>query len=486
MITRTTTVGILKNYRYDLNRSNNTMAKSMNTVITRRQFNSYAEDPSRATRCFQLRRAFQRANSQYTINESTVHKYNVAWKSLDSVTTNLYDITEDRSDSSLYAIVRGENGADASARNALGQALAARAKGMVQTMNDRYGENYVFAGADHLNVPFTWDGVRMNPEYVENPDPTKEEDASAFEYMADPDLTKDPNIKYTNDPDLAKREPVLNALYDPDDPSKGGKYMSEIGISHDHATTDDLAEAQTTPVRNTAFKENYEFKYLKPDGSGTNTYAEAAHDALCFRGVPVDSMTAEDREKMDYFLKDETRNLDVGLGFKEKDGEAISSSVFDSGLQGIYYLGGYGTEERTETIGEENNPREVTYTVPNNVISIVGRMSEILLNCNSEDGDWASPEERDEFLVLSRKFEDTVSLVGQRYAEMDTESSFLRDNSELLKGTADSLNEQITGLEDVDPAAAISDYMFARYCYDAALKVGNSVLSQSLMDYMSF
>ena len=40
-------------------------------------------------------------------------------------------------------------------------------------------------------------------------------------------------------------------------------------------------------------------------------------------------------------------------------------------------------------------------------------------------------------------------------------------------------------LEDEDPAAAISAYMFARYCYDTALKVGNSILSQSLMDYIN-
>ena len=63
MITRTTTIGTLKNYRYDLNSSNNTLAKSMNKVITRRNFNSYAEDPAMATRCFQLRRSFQRTSS---------------------------------------------------------------------------------------------------------------------------------------------------------------------------------------------------------------------------------------------------------------------------------------------------------------------------------------------------------------------------------------------------------------------------------------
>ena len=36
------------------------------------------------------------------------------------------------------------------------------------------------------------------------------------------------------------------------------------------------------------------------------------------------------------------------------------------------------------------------------------------------------------------------------------------------------------------PAAAISDFIFAKYCYDTALKVGNSILNQTLMDYMNF
>ena len=77
MITRTTTVGTLKNYRYDLNRSNNTLAKSMNKVTTRRNFNSYMEDPALATRCFQMRRSFLRTSTQLTINESPRHKYDV-------------------------------------------------------------------------------------------------------------------------------------------------------------------------------------------------------------------------------------------------------------------------------------------------------------------------------------------------------------------------------------------------------------------------
>ena len=82
MIPRMTTVGTLKNYRYSLNNSNITMTKSMNTVLTRRLFNSYAEDPALATRCFQIRNSYWKTSSQLNVNESLRHKYDVAWESI--------------------------------------------------------------------------------------------------------------------------------------------------------------------------------------------------------------------------------------------------------------------------------------------------------------------------------------------------------------------------------------------------------------------
>ena len=85
MIPRMTTVGTLKNYRYNLNQSNYTMGKAMNVVTSRRLFSSYAEDPALATRCFQIRRSYLRAESQYSVNESLRHKYDVAWSDRKSV-----------------------------------------------------------------------------------------------------------------------------------------------------------------------------------------------------------------------------------------------------------------------------------------------------------------------------------------------------------------------------------------------------------------
>ncbi len=489
MIPRTTTVGSLKTYRYDLNRSSYTMNSAMNKVITQRNFNSFAEDPAIASRCFQLRRSYLRANTQLNLTNSVYSKYQQAWSSLDSVSS---DIARLQDDTAFGSILRAENGPTASGRNALGQSMIAKADSIIQTMNGRFGENFVFAGADTLNVPFTWH-PKQNPDYIDPAelDPANPDHASAFQYyaFADPANPDPDNLVPTNDiTDLSKviQDPVLN-------PARGEDYDTTLNpgdegyeaqyLDADGNPTDDVQQAKWEPRKNPDYNENTGFKYLKNDGTGTNEKTEAAR-ALYYRGEPVDE---NDNEKMQYYLKEEKRYMDLGLGHQEKDGKVVPSSVFDSALQGIFYLGDTGTTTRTAKMYDENG--NVTSTkeveVPNNIVSIINRMGQILLRCDPDNGAYASEDDEYEARALAQQFEDVMSTCSQRYVELDAQSGFLRDNAELLTQNMDTLQEQFLGMEDVDPAAAISDFMYARYCYDTALKVGNSILSQSLMDYMS-
>ena len=483
MIPRMTTVGTLKNYRYSLNRSNNTMAKAMETVLTGRLFNSYAEDPALATRCFQIRRSFWRASSQLEVNESLRHKYDVAWSALDNASTDLYSRADD---ASVASIIRSLSGPTGPGRPALGQSLCAKAKDIAQIMNGRYGENYVFAGADTLNAPFTWE-PKENSAYIANPDATNPDHARAFQYEIDPAKAQNGEL-YTNDPANALQVPQKNPNYDEeftknatvadvDDP-RYGEFLTPDG----KGTTNDKI-ANLVPKENEKYDETSSFKYLKADGTGTNEVSEAAQ-ALYYRGVPVDSDAPADVKKMEYFLKQERKDIDVGLGHKEQNGEVVTSTVFDSSLQGIYFMDGYGT--KSVELKNDDGTTTTVENIPKNIISIVNEMGQILQRCSKDDGNWASPEDEDRFNALAQAFEDSNSVFRERWTEMDTQSGFLRDNSELLTDTKDSLKQQYMELEDANPAGAISDYMFARYCYDTALKVGNSVLSQSLMDYMNF
>lgn len=478
MIPRMTTVGSLKNYRYNLNRSNNTLGKAMNIVTSRRLFSSYAEDPALATRCFQIRHSHWRTETQLNINESLRHKYDVAWQAMGTVSTDLYALAED---TSLTSIVRGASDPTGPGRVALGQSLISKAKDMAQTMNGRYGENYVFAGADTLNAPFTW-GPKTNPAYIPgaadpaNLDPANPDHAAAFQYvMAGGTLTNVEGDADTEVLENPKFDPTLN----PGDDGYQLPYLNK-----DTGEPTNVKADATVPKKNKDYDPNATFRYLKSDGSGTNKKEEAA-EGLYYRGVSVDSELPEDVEKMEYFLNGERKDQDVGLGHKEADGEAISSTVFDSALQGVYYLGGYGTKDGVEVKDEKGNVLGTVDNIPKNVISMVNEMGEILQRCDITDGDFASEEDELRFKALFQEFGESTSDFRERWTEMDTQSGFLRDNSELLQGTADSLKQQYMELEDADPAAAISDFMFARYCYDAALKVGNSILSQSLMDYLN-
>ena len=538
MITRTTTVGTMKTYRYNMKRSAYSMNKSMNQVLTRRYFNSFADDPAGAAKSFQLRSAFLRTSSQSDLNESIVHKFDVAFGALDSVEKA---IDTDGGNSGLFEQLVGLNDPDGSARNALGQSCKALAKSVIQDMNGRYGDNFVFSGADGLNVPFTWE-PRMNPDYdpefdptdttlPENcrylelvPDPdnpgsfiqqptdslveadgttpkanlvTETEENPAYDsyYEVDPDdpeyneakalkyVVRDADNKvigYTNkpaDPTVAVQVEE-NPDYDPDTPkdpadpaydaSKANRYKltdQAGGVTYANDTKD--IPASTVPAKNPDYiADNIkQYRYLKANGKGTSNVDEAAQ-SLYYRREAVD---CTDTTKLDYFAKTEKKYVDIGLGYDMLGGVVEDSTVFDAALQGSEYLGGHGLDKDGD---------------PKNVASILNRMGEILENCDPDDGHWASDEEKEEYYRLCKKFELSSARVKQKFTELSTQATFLDNNQEQLKTVADSLNRQIESLDYADDADSISEFIWAKYCYDTSLKVGNSVLGQSLMDYL--
>jgi flagellar hook-associated protein 3 FlgL len=167
-------------------------------------------------------------------------------------------------------------------------------------------------------------------------------------------------------------------------------------------------------------------------------------------------------------LADEGNFVDIGLGLQEDDnGKLIESSAFNDALQGINFLG-YGVDEDGDS---------------KNIVCLIKQMGELLSNCD-ENGGWANDSDADTFSRLIGKFQTASGELKSAYVQMDTKASFLENNDDQLKTNADTLNEQFLEIEQCDLADAITSFSWAQYCYNAALKVGNSILSQSLMDYL--
>ena len=82
---RATTGGVLRSYRADLMNSFISMNKSRDTVLTQRNFNSYAEDPASASKAFKLRKSRMAVQSQYKINDDSYRKFQTAWRDRKSV-----------------------------------------------------------------------------------------------------------------------------------------------------------------------------------------------------------------------------------------------------------------------------------------------------------------------------------------------------------------------------------------------------------------
>ena len=152
---RATTGGVLRGYKTGLMSSFIRLNSARDTVLTQRKFNSYAEDPAAAAQSYQLHRAFQRTDSQITISNSTIRKFSTAYTAVNSVVDM---VDNEQTSSSWYAVLRAANQPTGSGRTALGVELKELAESIVQTMNNQYGNTFSFAGADGLNVPFTWEG----------------------------------------------------------------------------------------------------------------------------------------------------------------------------------------------------------------------------------------------------------------------------------------------------------------------------------------
>lgn len=366
MVKRVTTNGMMMSYKSNLMRSYKMLGKVSEQVTTQRKFNSYAENPARASQAFQLRRNRWNTESQISNSKYVTHKFQQAWNSLETVYQDLGHTMV------KYSDLRAKNDTLGSGRSALGETIKGAAESMVQTMNAKFGENFIFSAADGKNVPFEIDG-----------------------------------------------------------------------------------------------------------------------DKVLYRGVDVTDMAFDaDRLKM----LDEHTYVDLGMGMQENpnNGQLIGSSAFDTALNGLQFLG-HGTSDYTFKNADGTDGKTIN-DLPNNLIAICNELGRVWSGCDPDSGAFgadavpagSNASSPDEYVTaLENRLQDCLNDLHENWISNDTRSSFLKNNQSRLESLDDALNEQITTLEDIDPAEAITSLMWAQYSYNAALRIGTSILSQSLIDYMN-
>ncbi len=463
-IYRLTTNGMLYSYRANLQNSYNTLASAMTKVQTNRNFNSYAEDPAAATRAFQLRREHWQTSTQVRNNDGVLATFRQAFSTFDSVKNDLVDKI------GKVSTLIAKNDPDGTARKTLGQSILAAVDEAVQSMNIKYDGKFLFAGADGMNTPFTWEDMEVEKTtekvlyYTQDQiDALKEGDGKAY-------------LKYTEDvfPLGADGQPIPGA----DAVHKKGEYVLDANQEKIEITAGDAIKEFTAkaklgtdgkPIIGTDGKPEYEDVESYKTEEVTEKVTEKK---LCYRGIPVDSAEGTpEYEKLNKMLH-ETTYVDIGLGMKEANGTTspISSTVYNSALNGLEMLD-FGLDEDGD---------------PKNIVSLMKEIGELLMTASDVNGTFRKGvPDYDRLSELFGKLEAAQDKMDVEFTELDTKAAFLETNQTRLTADVKALNEQILGIEEIDPVEAITSLSWAQYCYNAGLKIGNSVLSQTLLDYMN-
>ncbi len=464
---RATTGGVMKGYRSNLMNSFIGMNSARNTMLSQRVFNSYAEDPAAAAKAFRLRKSRLMVDSQHDICNDVLKKYDTAYACLQSI-----DEVLDTKDGQYGAYMKTLKGVTLSwlndptgdAREQLSKVLDQTSDLITQTMNQKYGDNFIFAGADGHNVPF---------EVKTMEDGTKKlfyRGISVDAAVPDVMTFKDNN----GDTQLLEVNAGTNLVS-----QGGGSYikMDTSALIKQSDFDDIITNDPTAQQPNILYKDaagtplcfNEKGEVVDPAAYTGDIYYlnmdKAQADGLVMTTKDYDA-ACKDAEKLKY-LANEKNYVDIGLGFKEdENGNLLDSSGFNAALPGISFLG-YGVDEDGD---------------PKNIYSIVQRLTEIS-DSVPEGGKWTD-DVYDEFDRLVGKLETACSSFKTEFTNLAAGTTKLDNQEQLLVDNFDNLQEQYAALEDVDMVDSITSFIWAEYCYNAALKVGNSILSESLMDYL--
>lgn len=485
---RITTNMMMNTYRYNLQNSTKRLSDARDMVLTQRRFGSYAEDPAAATLAFRLRRDYLQTGNYLANTKDVYSKFNTAWHNLAGVVEELSDRT------ARVASIRGVTDTAGESRRALAIDLRETAESVVQAMNQKLGDHFVFGGNDALKAPFSWSddmktlyyrGVNVNAGAVKKPSERPVPDW----------------VKFDDNGDLA----ITSA----DVPASGNTDYEQAWVDY---CKDQLDNGGANGVPNPSDKPTWA-RALENGNYVLDEFGTPDVEAIK-KALNVFELSASDKEWLAYYndqadvkklqaMSGEEMYIDLGMGARESSPNSpVKGTYFNNALCGIDFVG-WGLDE-------DGDPKN---------LSLIMRELADIFDTWGENGQMYLPEEyRDmsyeeiQSILNSKEPEDmerAAELITYNetcreradrlmdklkaaqenttahWVELDANSVYLQTSESRLKVQQDDLAMQILDVEQVDLAEAITTFSWDQYCYNAALKIGNQLLSQSLIDYMS-
>ena len=144
---RITTRSTLRTYQSGLYKNTNRLYSSMSKLMSGRNFDSYAADPAGATRAFKIHSSLNATRAQSANNETVINKFQTAWSIEQEISDAVKELGQE-------PILSGLNDTDFTVRDSYAQVLRAGADSIVQSLNGKYDDAFIFNGAETGEPPF--------------------------------------------------------------------------------------------------------------------------------------------------------------------------------------------------------------------------------------------------------------------------------------------------------------------------------------------
>lgn len=205
----------------------------------------------------------------------------------------------------------------------------------------------------------------------------------------------------------------------------------------------------------------FEGEYLFGGSSTKELPFQLSDDGkLTFRGIDVNAPVGSDDYKALEKMSDEKIFIDLGFGMSlDSNNQVEESSAFNVSMPGIKFLG-FGQDESG---------------ISNNLINTMGEIASILESKEFNASD---------LKPYTDKLEEERTKVLVNVTQLGSTTTFLENTKNRLEDNEYGLNNKIVQTEYIDLESAITDFKMQEYVYQAALKMGNRILSSSFIDFM--
>lgn len=230
-----------------------------------------------------------------------------------------------------------------------------------------------------------------------------------------------------------------------------------------------LRELKQTLIQ--AANSTYQDSYLFAGADGENIpFTQNDDGSISYRGIDVTTLLSKadgtDASAKMAELAGENLYLDIGLGMKTTSGGVAynqsdfnSASAFDSSLPGIKYFG-YG---------------QTADGISKNIFDLLGNMADELEKPVMDN---------DLFGKMRDQLKECHGNLSNYDAELGIKNNALENTKERLETNKLSIYNEIDSVINIQPETAIMDYSYAQYAYNMVLKVGSSLLTSSLIDFL--